>query len=68
MFGIAADVDVPVAVIAGAYDAIVPVEEAAAIARAFPRGRLIVCETSGHVPMLEEPAKVTAALAALISE
>lgn len=65
---IAGDLDVPVAVIAGACDALIPMEEANAIARAFPRGRLIVCETSGHVPMLEEPAKVTAALAALISE
>ncbi len=65
---IAGDFDMPVVVIAGGYDALIPVEEARAVARAFPRGRLIVCENSGHVPMLEEPQTVTDALTALLSE
>lgn len=65
---IAADLDVPVAVVAGARDANVPLEEARTMAAAFPKGRLIVCERSGHLPMLEEPAAVGAALEALLSE
>lgn len=63
---IAPDLDVPVLVVAGARDAVVPIEEARAIARAFPKGRLVVCEHSGHLPMLEEPGRVTAALAELL--
>lgn len=64
----AGDLHVPVAVVAGGCDGVVSVEEADAIARAFPRGRLIVCDDSGHLPMLEEPQKVTAALIELLSE
>ena len=65
---LAPDLDVPVLIVAGARDAVISMEEARAIARAFPRGRLVVCEESGHVPMLEEPDRVTAALEALLSE
>jgi pimeloyl-ACP methyl ester carboxylesterase len=65
---IAGDLDVPVLVVAGERDAVVPLEEARAVARTFPRGRLVVCARSGHLPMLEEPEKVGAALAALVSE
>jgi len=54
----------PVTVIAGARDAVVPLEEYRQTAAAFPHGRLVVCERSGHLPMLEEPEVVTAALAA----
>ncbi len=65
---IAPDLDVPVLIVAGGRDAIISMEEARAVARAFRRGRLVVCEESGHLPMLEEPEKVTDALAALVSE
>lgn len=65
---IAPDLDVPVLVVAGERDAVIPLDEARATAQAFPRGRLVVCERSGHLPMLEEPEKVGAALAALLSE
>jgi len=64
----APDLNVPVLVVAGGGDAVISVEEARAVAGAFPRGRLVVCENSGHLPMLEEPGKVTGALAALLSE
>ena len=30
-----------------------------AIAERFPRGRLVICEKSGHLPMMEEPALLT---------
>ena len=64
---IAPDLDVPVLVVAGAGDAVITIEEARAVARAFPRGRLVVCERSGHLPMLEEPDRVTEALAELLT-
>jgi pimeloyl-ACP methyl ester carboxylesterase len=65
---IAAELAVPVLVLAGACDPMISAEEARAIAQTFPRGRLVVCERSGHLPMLEQPERVTAALADLISE
>jgi len=64
---IAPDLDVPVAVIAGVADAALPLVQAQAIAAAFPNGRLVPCEHSGHVPMLEEPDRVTEALEALLN-
>lgn len=65
---IAADLDVPTLVVAGGNDLLLSLEEARSIADAFPRGRLIVCERSGHLPMLEEAEKVTDAIASLVSE
>jgi len=65
---IAPDLDLPVMVITGGRDAVISLEEAREVARAFPRGRLVICESSGHLPMLEEPECVTDALAALLKE
>ncbi len=65
---IAEDLGVPMLMIAGAKDATISLEEAGAVARRFPRGRLVVCEQSGHLPMMEEPDVVTAALAAVLNE
>lgn len=62
---IAPDLDVPVVVVAGAQDAFVPLAEYQETARAFRYGKLVACNQSGHLPMLEEPQAVTAALAAL---
>jgi 3-oxoadipate enol-lactonase len=64
---IAPDLNVPVLVIAGAQDANIAPAEAEAMAAAFPRGRLLVCERSGHLPMLEEPDRVSGALEALLN-
>ena len=60
---IAGDIFVPVLVVAGACDPFLPPAEAAAVAAAFPRGRLVTCERSGHLPMLEEPEQTSATLA-----
>ncbi len=60
---IAGDVEVPVLVIAGAHDPFLPPAEAAAAGAAFPNARLVTCERSGHLPMLEEPEQTNAALA-----
>ncbi|HEY1976765.1 MAG TPA: alpha/beta hydrolase [Candidatus Baltobacteraceae bacterium] len=59
---IAPDLDVSVLVVAGGRDAVIPMEEARAVARAFPKGELVVCERSAHLPMLEEPGRLTEAL------
>jgi 3-oxoadipate enol-lactonase len=64
---LAPDLDLPVTVVAGVQDAVVPIEEARAMARAFPRGRLVLCERSGHLPMLEEPERVTETLEELFT-
>ena len=59
---IAPEIGVPALVVAGACDAVGSLEEARENARAFPRGRLVVCASSGHLPMLEEPERVSLAL------
>jgi pimeloyl-ACP methyl ester carboxylesterase len=65
---IAPDLNMPMVMVAGALDAVIPVEEAHAIATLFPGGRLRLCRRSGHLPMLEEPGAVTEALEQLLSE
>ncbi len=59
---IAEDLTVPVLFVAGGADRVVDRAEARSIVATFPRARLVVCEESGHLPMLEEPERVTAAL------
>jgi pimeloyl-ACP methyl ester carboxylesterase len=63
---IAPELTMPVLVIAGARDAVVSLDEARSVAAAFPHAALVVAQRSGHLPMLEEPAFVTAALCAFI--
>lgn len=61
-FDIAPELELPVMVLAGARDSLISLDDARATANAFPHGELVVCESSGHLPMVEEPACVTAAL------
>lgn len=63
---IAPDLTMPVLLVAGRYDTGSPVEENEAAARVFPDGRLVICEESAHLPMLEEPEALTAALVGLL--
>jgi 3-oxoadipate enol-lactonase len=65
---IAPDLKMPMVMVAGTGDAVIPVAEARTIATAFPHGRLSLCAGSGHLPMLEEPGAVTEALDQLLSE
>jgi len=65
---IAEDLDVPMVMIAGAHDATLTRVEAKGVAERFPRGRLVLCNESGHVPMMEEPEVVTAALRQWLEE
>jgi 3-oxoadipate enol-lactonase len=60
---IAPELTMPVLVLAGTDDAVVPPDESRAIAAAFPDATLAFA-TSGHVPMLEDPDATTEALSA----
>ncbi len=66
-YDIAAELQMPVLIVAGAGDKVVPLDEAEEMRRAFPAAHLRVMESSGHLPMLEEPAALTAALSAFVS-
>ena len=57
----------PTVVFAGRGDKIVPAAESEAMATAIPGAKLVWCEKSGHVPMLEEPDLVARELAALVA-
>ncbi len=50
-----AEIDVPVLVIHGDADQIVPLVEAEAMAAAIPNGKLVVIPNAGHLPNLEQP-------------
>jgi len=65
---IAQELAVPALMVAGGRDRVVSIDEARSIAATFPCGRLVVCQESGHLPMLEEPERVTAALAAFLAQ
>jgi proline iminopeptidase len=49
------EIRVPTLVIAGAHDRSVTPERAGEAAGALPQGRLLVMESSGHYPFVEEP-------------
>jgi 3-oxoadipate enol-lactonase len=65
---IATDLEMPVLVIGGSLDALIPAEKTREAVAAFPHGRLVICEGSGHMPMLEDPCRVTAALRELLEK
>lgn len=50
-----AEIDVPVLIIHGADDQIIPVSEAEAMADAIPDAELVIIENAGHLPNLEQP-------------
>ena len=55
--------DLPIFVIWGRKDAIIPVQHGEALVEAVPGTRLEVFEQSGHFPHLTEPARLATALA-----
>jgi len=63
---IAADLRMPVLVVAGAGDQFIPEAEAHATAAAFANARLEICPASGHLPPLEEPERVSTLLGELV--
>lgn len=56
---IAEELSMPVRIIAGSQDQVVPAVESDSMAAAFPNARLHRLEGSGHVPMMEEPGALT---------
>lgn len=50
-----ADIDVPVLIIHGEHDQIVPLAEAEEMVEAIPDAELVVLEDAGHLPNLEQP-------------
>ncbi len=52
----------PALVIAGEHDPVAPVRRQDFTAALFPYGKLVTIAESGHLPMLEQPEAVTAAL------
>lgn len=65
---LAPDLDLPVLIVVGARDRGLGLDEARGMTAAFPNARLEVCPASGHLPMLEEPERVSEALLALMDE
>jgi pimeloyl-ACP methyl ester carboxylesterase len=59
---------VPVLVLCGDHDLLTPLPHSEKIAAALPDSRLVVVPDAGHVPVLERPEIVTAALIELIDE
>jgi pimeloyl-ACP methyl ester carboxylesterase len=60
---IAEDLEMPVLIVAGEEDVIVPVSEAEEMARTFPGAALRVISGSGHMPMMENPSALSEVLA-----
>ena len=57
-----AELDVPVLVIAGERDPIIPLTESEAMAAAARQGRLVVVENAAHLVPVEQPAAVNQAI------
>ncbi len=60
---IAADLDLPVLIVAGRHDQIAPVAEAEETRATFPQADLYIMGASAHVPMLEEAEALADVLA-----
>ena len=56
-----AKIDVPLLIIAGSADQIIPIERAESMAKAAPQGRLVKLSV-GHMAMLEDPDGTTKAI------
>jgi len=57
---------VPVTVVAGTADALIPVERSREMAAALPEAKLSELEGVGHMPMMEAPEKLADLLAGLL--
>jgi pimeloyl-ACP methyl ester carboxylesterase len=63
-----AQIACPALIVWGARDRVVPVRDAAAFQRLIPDARKVVYPDTGHVPMLERPARFNADLRAFLGE
>jgi pimeloyl-ACP methyl ester carboxylesterase len=62
LLGQLSSVRVPVLVVWGAADRIYPLEHGEAFAKAIPDARLVVLDQAGHLPQLEAPSALLAAV------
>jgi pimeloyl-ACP methyl ester carboxylesterase len=58
----------PTLIVWGANDRIIPVRDAAMFERLIPSARKVIFPATGHVPMLERPARFNAELESFLSE
>ena len=63
-----ANLKIPVLLLAGDKDQIIPPEKAKAIAASIPTATLTIVENAGHMPMLEQPDATTAAIRSFLSK
>jgi pimeloyl-ACP methyl ester carboxylesterase len=63
-----AKMEVPILILAGQHDQIIPLTKSQALAAAVPEATLAIIEKAGHMPMLEEPARTTAAIGEFLQE
>lgn len=61
-----ATLDVPMLILHGRQDAVLPLKHSQAAAKLAQNARLIVLEDCGHTPQIEKPDAVNAALAAFV--
>jgi pimeloyl-ACP methyl ester carboxylesterase len=61
------ELKVPTTVVHGKKDALTPLAEAEALAKAIKGAKLVVCDASGHAPPFEEPDKVNQTLGELLA-
>jgi pimeloyl-ACP methyl ester carboxylesterase len=61
-------IDVPVLLIWGANDGLIPVENARRLAARIPGARLVVIPECGHVPQEEKPRETADAIAAFLND
>jgi len=61
-------IDVPVLLIWGANDGLIPVENARRLAARIPGARLVVLPQCGHVPQEERPRETADAIAAFLAQ
>jgi 3-oxoadipate enol-lactonase len=60
------DLKIPVLVLAGVKDQIIPTEKARAMAATIATATLALVEDAGHMPMLEQPQATTTAIAGFL--
>jgi len=58
----------PALVLAGAKDSVAPLPKTRGLAQALQQGRLVELPEAGHMPMLSQPARVAAEIAAFLRE
>jgi len=66
--GMLSTIDVPVLILTGDKDQIIPRAKAEAMAAIIPKATLAIIENAGHMPMLERPEATTTAIRKFLSQ